>query len=166
MLDAIDKTLIPSAQNAELKDLLVKVRPAIAARRSPHTWSTRRRFRNPSGSDMARTRARASMIKAVALACVCVACLPQAAASGKAAIHTVVIEGAAFAPATLTVKRVDKVKWINKDPFPHTATAEDHSFDSRSIGANKSWTYTTKKRGEFPYLCKLHPTMKALLVVQ
>ncbi|HUL91655.1 MAG TPA: DUF4142 domain-containing protein [Burkholderiales bacterium] len=31
VLDAIDKVLIPSARNAELKDLIVKVRPAIAA---------------------------------------------------------------------------------------------------------------------------------------
>jgi len=31
VLDAIDKTLIPSAQNADLKELIVKVRPAIAA---------------------------------------------------------------------------------------------------------------------------------------
>jgi len=31
VLDAIDKTLIPSAQNAELKALIVKVRPAIDA---------------------------------------------------------------------------------------------------------------------------------------
>jgi putative membrane protein len=31
VLDAIDKVLIPSAKNAELKDLLTKVRPAIAA---------------------------------------------------------------------------------------------------------------------------------------
>ena len=30
VLDAIDKVLIPSAQNAELKALIVKVRPAIA----------------------------------------------------------------------------------------------------------------------------------------
>jgi putative membrane protein len=30
VLDAIDHTLIPSAQNQELKDLIVKVRPAIA----------------------------------------------------------------------------------------------------------------------------------------
>jgi len=29
VLDAIDKTLIPNAKNAELKDLIVKVRPAI-----------------------------------------------------------------------------------------------------------------------------------------
>jgi putative membrane protein len=31
VLDAIDKVLVPSAQNPELKDLIVKVRPAIAA---------------------------------------------------------------------------------------------------------------------------------------
>ena len=31
VLDAIDKTLVPSATNAELKDLLVKVRPAFVA---------------------------------------------------------------------------------------------------------------------------------------
>src|SRR5213083_537967 len=31
VLDAIDKVLIPSAKNAELKKLIVKVRPAIAA---------------------------------------------------------------------------------------------------------------------------------------
>ena len=31
VLDALDKTLIPNAQNAELKDLLVKVRPAFVA---------------------------------------------------------------------------------------------------------------------------------------
>ena len=31
VLDALDATLIPSAQNPELKALLVKVRPAFAA---------------------------------------------------------------------------------------------------------------------------------------
>ena len=31
VLDALDKTLIPSAQNAELKSLLVAVRPAFVA---------------------------------------------------------------------------------------------------------------------------------------
>ena len=31
VIDAIDKTLIPNAKNAELKDLLVKSRPAFVA---------------------------------------------------------------------------------------------------------------------------------------
>jgi len=31
VVDAIDKTLLPNAKNAELKDLITKVRPAIVA---------------------------------------------------------------------------------------------------------------------------------------
>ena len=31
MIDALDKTLIPNAKNAELKALLTKVRPAFVA---------------------------------------------------------------------------------------------------------------------------------------
>jgi putative membrane protein len=31
VLDAIDNTLIPNAKNEQLKDLITKVRPAIAA---------------------------------------------------------------------------------------------------------------------------------------
>jgi putative membrane protein len=31
VIDTLDKTLIPNAQNAELKELIVKVRPAIDA---------------------------------------------------------------------------------------------------------------------------------------
>jgi putative membrane protein len=31
VIDALDKTLIPNAKNAELKDTLVKVRPAFVA---------------------------------------------------------------------------------------------------------------------------------------
>ena len=31
VIDALDKTLVPNAKNAELKDLLVKTRPAFVA---------------------------------------------------------------------------------------------------------------------------------------
>jgi putative membrane protein len=31
VIDALDQTLIPSARNAELRDLLVKVRPAFVS---------------------------------------------------------------------------------------------------------------------------------------
>ena len=42
VIDAVDKTLIPSAQNAELKALLVKVRPAFVAHleHAKHVQST------------------------------------------------------------------------------------------------------------------------------
>ena len=74
------------------------------------------------------------------------------------------MEAMAFQPAVLTVKAGDAVVWVNKDPFPHTATAG--AFDSKSIAAGGSWKYKTKARGEFPYVCRLHPTMKAILRVQ
>jgi len=82
-----------------------------------------------------------------------------------AADRTIVIDGTAFAPATVTVERGDRVTWVNKDPFPHTATAKG-TFDSGSIAAGASWTWVASKAGTFDYICTLHPTMKAQLVVQ
>ena len=88
-----------------------------------------------------------------------------AATSAMAANHTIVIEGTAFAPAQMTVARGDRVTWVNKDPFPHTATARG-TFDSGSIPPDASWTWVADKAGSFDYLCTLHPTMKARLVVR
>ena len=80
--------------------------------------------------------------------------------------HTVTIEGTSFQPAQLTVAAGDRVVWVNKDPFPHTATSNAGAFDSGNIAPEKSWKLTTAKKGEFDYLCTLHPTMKARLTVK
>ena len=100
-----------------------------------------------------------------ALGCVLQPSALLAASSTKAKTHTVVMEGTGFSPDTLTVKKGDRVVWINKDPFPHTATAKG-VFDSGSVAPNKRWSYTASKPGEFPYLCTFHPTMKARLIVK
>jgi plastocyanin len=89
-----------------------------------------------------------------------------AAGSAVAAQHTVVMDGTTYKPEALTVKRGDTVVWVNKDPFPHTVTSKEGGFDSHNIGEGKSWRYTARKAGEFPYACTLHPTMKGVLVVQ
>jgi len=94
--------------------------------------------------------------------------VPAADAVGKAAAHithTVVIDGTKFEPATLEVRRGDAVVWVNRDPFPHTATAAG-AFDSGSIAANRSWRMTARTAGRFDYLCTFHPNMKATLVVR
>ena len=88
-----------------------------------------------------------------------------AASAASAADRTIVIDGTAFSPAQLTVQRGDRVTWVNKDPFPHTATARG-TFDSGSIGADASWSWVADKAGSFDYVCTLHPTMKARLVVR
>ena len=90
---------------------------------------------------------------------------PDAAAKApRPAAHTVVMEAVSFQPMVLAIRAGDSVVWVNKDPFPHTATAD--RFDSKEIPAGKSWTHTPKARGEFPYVCTLHPTMKATLRVK
>lgn len=71
-----------------------------------------------------------------------------------------------FVPETLKVKQGDAVVWTNKDFFPHTATADGEVFDSGNIDSQRQWQYVAKKPGEYVYSCKLHPTMKATLVVQ
>jgi plastocyanin len=92
---------------------------------------------------------------------------PGAAAHArKPATHTVVIEGTRFQPDGLTVRAGDSVVWVNKDPFPHTATSKIGGFDSQAIQADKSWTYVAKKKGEFDYICTFHPTMTAKLRVR
>ena len=80
--------------------------------------------------------------------------------------HTVVIAAMKFEPESLTVKRGDTILWINKDFFPHSATAQDRSFDSGDIGTNQSWKYVAKKDGTLPYICTLHPTMKGTLTIK
>jgi plastocyanin len=82
-----------------------------------------------------------------------------------AATHTVTIEGMQFVPATLTVKRGDRVVWRNRDVVPHTATAAG-AFDSGSIGAGKSGSLVLRTPGRHAYVCSFHPGMKALVVVQ
>ena len=86
-------------------------------------------------------------------------------AADPARTHEVVIQGLLYVPETLTVRPGDAVVWTNKDPFPHTATAAG-AFDSGSIAPGKSWRFTAKKAGTYPYLCTLHTTMKGTLRVE
>lgn len=90
--------------------------------------------------------------------------LPHAASDGD--VHMVTIEAMRFSPPALEVRAGDTVVWKNNDPFPHTVTASDGSFDSGSIDSGSAWQYTAKAAGTHPYVCTLHPTMKAVLIVK
>ncbi len=87
---------------------------------------------------------------------------PEAAAVTR--VYTVTIVGMRFVPKTITVHRGDRVVWVNKDLVPHTATGQ--FFDSHSIAANASWSQVVHTAGRYPYICTLHPTMKAILIVE
>jgi len=83
----------------------------------------------------------------------------------KAVTHTVIIENMVFNPADLTVNKGDTIVWVNKDFFPHTVTAENASYDSKSIATGKKWKYVAKRTGTSKYKCNLHPTMHGQIVV-
>ena len=112
---------------------------------------------------MGRMKRRAGMLALAGCVLAMGAIIPALAA---AATHTIVMEGVAFVPETLTVKQGDTVVWVNKDLFPHTATAQDRRFDSGEMAPNATWKYTATKKGSVPYVCTLHPTMKGALVIE
>jgi plastocyanin len=88
------------------------------------------------------------------------------AAAHRPATHTVMMDGTRFEPEVLTVNAGDLIVWVNKDPFPHTATSKAGGFDSESIAPDESWRYRPEKKGEFAYVCSFHPTMKGTLRVK
>lgn len=115
---------------------------------------------------------------ACVLAVAVLSALPVEAAAPKAAektakaapvVHTVKMKGMVFVPATLTVNVGDTVMWVNEDLVPHTATATvngEKVFDSGVMMMKDSWKYVATKSGTIPYVCLLHPNMKATLVVR
>ena len=89
-----------------------------------------------------------------------------AAAPPRPETHTVVMEAVAFQPADLTVKAGDTVVWTNKDPFPHTVKAAGGGFESAEVDSGKAFTFRAVKKGDYPYICTLHPTMGGTLHVK
>jgi plastocyanin len=81
--------------------------------------------------------------------------------------RTLLIKNFSFKPANITIKRGTKLRWINKDPHPHTATANNkRSFDSGRLGKGQSYTHTFKSVGKKRYLCKIHPHMRGSVLVK
>jgi plastocyanin len=80
---------------------------------------------------------------------------------------TVLIQNFRFKPANITIKRGTRVRWINKDTAPHTATAiNGRSFDSGRLGKGQRYTHTFKSAGKKKYLCEIHPHMRGGVVVK
>jgi plastocyanin len=81
--------------------------------------------------------------------------------------RTISIQNFSFKPANITIKRGTKVRWINKDSTAHTATANNgRSFDSGRLGKGQRYTHTFKSAGKKSYHCKIHPDMRASVVVK
>jgi plastocyanin len=114
--------------------------------------------------------AKRSALKVCAAALAGLVLAGAAASSGqvKAEANTFVVtmQISGFKPRILTVASGDRVTWQNQDFFPHTATADDKTFDSRSIAPSGTWTFVAGKPGTYAYTCIFHPTMKGIIRVR
>lgn len=70
-----------------------------------------------------------------------------------------------YEPDPVVVQTGGKVIWQNEDTAPHTATADDGSFDTGIIEKGKLGSATFKEPGTFTYFCEVHPTMHGTVEV-
>lgn len=70
-----------------------------------------------------------------------------------------------YEPDPVVVQAGGKVTWQNEDTAPHTATADDGSFDTGTIDKGKLGSATFKEAGTFTYFCEIHPTMHGTVEV-
>jgi len=71
----------------------------------------------------------------------------------------------AYDPDPVTVQVGGKVTWLNQDSAPHTATAEDGSFDTGTLEEGKLKSETFKQAGTYDYICQIHPDMHGVVEV-
>lgn len=90
----------------------------------------------------------------------------EPAPSGEAAkAEKVQIVEFTYQPDPVVVQAGGKVTWQNQDSAPHTATADDDSWDTGTIEQGKIGSETFKEPGTFSYYCEIHPTMKGTVEV-
>lgn len=70
-----------------------------------------------------------------------------------------------FSPDSTTVNVGDTVSWFNEGPTPHSATADEGSFDTGILKKGQSGSHTFTEPGTFSYHCTPHPWMKATVKV-
>ncbi|HET9197542.1 MAG TPA: cupredoxin domain-containing protein, partial [Solirubrobacterales bacterium] len=70
-----------------------------------------------------------------------------------------------YQPDPVVVQAGGKVIWQNQDAAPHTATADDGSFDTGTIEKGKIGSESFKEAGTFTYFCEIHPTMHGTVEV-
>lgn len=73
-----------------------------------------------------------------------------------ASAKTVEISADSYSPKTISVAAGTKVIFKNTSVFPHTATADNGSFDTGTIAQGSSKSVTLKKSGTFAFHCQFH----------
>lgn len=100
-------------------------------------------------------------LSAIALA---VLLLPSPPAMAAPRTHVILIDKMKFGPIPNDLHAGDRIMWVNKDLFRHTATARDGSFNV-DLPPGARGVAILKKPGAFAVTCRYHPGMRAMLKV-
>ena len=96
--------------------------------------------------------------------------LPGAASPPRVHI-TIESESPCFQPAVATATAGTAIRWENPTATHHTITHDGCvtdgpcAFDSGSLAPNETYTVPGLPPGNYPYHCRLHPIMRAVLTV-
>ena len=90
---------------------------------------------------------------------------PGGGKAHKSASASVTMGDFFFSAASVTIAVGDTVTWHNSGQAPHTATANDGSFDTGTINSGGSGSHTFNSAGTFSYICTIHPNMKGTIRV-
>jgi plastocyanin len=78
-------------------------------------------------------------------------------------------KGLKFVPNTVTINAGDSIRFTNGDPFTHDVTvisADGSSSDKGLQQHGKDNVVAFPKSGIFSIVCKMHPNMKATVIVK
>lgn len=71
-----------------------------------------------------------------------------------------------YEPEAVTVDAGTELTWTNADAAPHTATADDSSFDTGTLEKGDSESQTFDKPGTYTYYCRFHAFMNGTVAVR
>jgi plastocyanin len=78
-------------------------------------------------------------------------------------------KGLKFVPVTVTINAGDSIKFTNSDPFTHDVTVISPDGSSSDKGLQhhgKENVVAFAKAGSYSIICKMHPNMKATVIVK
>ena len=115
----------------------------------------------PSTSQRNSDRAVGFRIASIALAALLLAQPPAAAAPRT---HVMVIDKMKFGAAPAGLRAGDRITWINRDLFRHTATSKEGGFNV-DLKPGARATVIVRSAGAIAVICRYHPGMSTTLKV-
>ncbi len=70
-----------------------------------------------------------------------------------------------YSPASISIAAGDTVTWSNNGQAPHSATADNGSFDTGVFNSGQSRSETFNSAGTFTYFCTIHANMRGTVRV-